>query len=49
MTLIPIFLREVERLKNDYSKCDIPQVKELIQNDVKLLIEACGLLGEEEN
>ncbi|ULT59543.1 hypothetical protein L1999_13900 [Neobacillus drentensis] len=49
MNLIPIFLRELERLKNDYSKCGIPQVKETIQSDIKLLIEACEVLGEEEN
>ena len=46
--IIPIFLRELERLRIDYSKCDIPQVKELIQSDIKLLIEACRILREEE-
>jgi hypothetical protein len=37
--MIPIELicRELKRLTDDYYKCDNPEIKKIIQNDMKLL------------
>ena len=43
-----LLIREVDRLVDDYYKCEITHIREQIINDIDLLIEAY-LLWKKEN
>lgn len=43
-----MIIREVDRLVDDYYKCEITQIREQIINDIDFLIEAY-LLWKKEN